>query len=114
VEGRQAKQVTTGVLLVTIGLIFLGEQLQPGAAWDFGRLWPVVLIVIGLGRLASTSERRRGGAFWFLFLGGLFLLNNYHVLRIRESWPLFIVAGGISILMGARSTRRQNGTLDGR
>jgi LiaF transmembrane domain len=118
VEGRQAKQLTTGMLLVTIGLIFLGEQLQPGSAWDIGRLWPVIIIVIGLGRFLSPRERSRGSGVWFLLIGVLFLMNNYHVMRLRQSWPLFIVAGGVSILMGWRTEgrvdRSSGGETDGR
>jgi len=102
VDGRQAKQLTTGILLVTIGLIFLGERLEPGTAWDFGRLWPVILLVVGLGRFLSPHEGRPSGGIWFLFLGVLFLMNNYRVMSLRQSWPLFIVAAGVSILLSPR------------
>ena len=65
-------------------------------------------IVLGIGRVlaADDEERRRhgrfGGGLWLIFVGVLFLMHNYGVLTIAQSWPLFIVAGGVSILLGRR------------
>ena len=103
-DNRQASQLTTGVLVIAIGVLLLAGQLDAG--WHFGRLWPVVLIVIGLGRYLNTGDdgRRRSG-FWFLFLGGIFLLNNYRVLMLHDSWPLFIIAAGVMMIRGDRSGR---------
>lgn len=104
VERKQASQVTTGALVVAVGLILLGNQLHWGWAWDFGRLWPIVFFVLGIGRLVSASEDGRwGSAFWFLFLGTIFMLHTYRVLRLHDSWPLFVVAGGVSLLFPKRS-----------
>jgi hypothetical protein len=38
-----------------------------------------------------------------MFLGALFLAHTYRILTIDRSWPLFIVAGGVSILLGSRN-----------
>lgn len=40
-------------VLITIGAIFLADRWWPGMS--FGRLWPLILIVIGLVRLLETS-----------------------------------------------------------
>jgi hypothetical protein len=96
------------VLVIAIGLLLLAGQLDVG--WHFSRLWPIVLIVIGLGRYLGTGEDgRRGNGFWLLFVGGLFLLNNFRVLRLHDSWPLFIVAAGVSIILGHERDRRRRG-----
>lgn len=48
-EGRPRPRggILGGVILVAIGLILLVQQFYP--ALDIGRLWPIILIVIGLG-----------------------------------------------------------------
>jgi hypothetical protein len=33
-----------------------------------------------------------------LFIGLLWLLNQTHVLRFQESWPLFVVAVGVTMV----------------
>ena len=36
-----------GVILIVLGLIFLANQFIPGI--DIGRLWPLILVAIGIG-----------------------------------------------------------------
>ncbi len=106
-DRKQRSQAMTGIVMITIGLIFLAERLQIAPGLDLSRLWPVFPIVFGIGRIitADEEERRRHGRFgglWFVFIGVVFLMNNYGVMTISRSWPLFIVAGGVSILLGRR------------
>ena len=102
-DRKQASQITTGVLLIVLGLIFLGQRLDVLPDIDLRRLWPVFLVVMGVGRVLAPAEgRRRSGGAWMIFLGVLFLFHTYHVLRLDDSWPLFIVAAGVSILFGRR------------
>ena len=46
-----------GLILITIGVIFLINRLIPEI--DFSDLWPVILIVIGLGILIGSFTRRK-------------------------------------------------------
>lgn len=46
-----------GLVLITIGVIFLINRLIPEI--DFGDLWPVILIVIGLGILIGSFTRKK-------------------------------------------------------
>lgn len=92
-----------GIALVTIGLIFLAERLDLGPMWSLHRLWPVLLIVFGFMQLAAPREgRRRSGGLWVMLTGVLFLLDANHVVRFRQTWPLFIVAGGLAIMFSRR------------
>jgi len=95
VDSKQASQMTTGLVVVAIGLMLLAGQFDSTWGFDFGRLWPLIFIFLGLGRLASPE---RGSAVWFLFLGGIFLLHTFRVVSLRDSWPLFIVAAGVSMM----------------
>jgi phage shock protein C len=46
-----------GLILITIGVIFLINRLIPEI--DFGDLWPVILIVIGVGILIGSLTRNK-------------------------------------------------------
>ena len=111
-DRKQRSQVLTGVTMITVGLIFLGQRADWWPGLDFGRLWPLLPIVIGLGRMALPEPDDRGrsnGRFdgvWLVFVGVIFLMHNFHIMRIGQSWPLFIVAGGLAILFGSRKARR--------
>jgi Domain of unknown function (DUF5668) len=100
-DPRQRSQVTTGLLLIGLGLLFLFQRLSLLPHLEFHRLWPLFLLVVGVAKLFAPGEDgRRGGAAWLIFIGLLFLLHTYDVFRLSESWPLFIVAGGVSMLFG--------------
>jgi hypothetical protein len=45
-------------LLITIGVLFLIQQLHGG--YGFGRTWPVILLVIGAIKLAEAVSSSEG------------------------------------------------------
>lgn len=117
--------IGTGILLVTVGLLFMADR---QGYLSFGQLWPVILIVLGATMLlfpgdsaqcgpvtGGRSARRRGGSrvgggLWMIFVGVLLLANQNHWLMFRDSWPLFIVAGGLAMIFGnIRRTPRNSG-----
>ena len=99
-DSKQASQVTTGLVVVTIGLMLLAGQFDSDWALDFGRMWPLIFVVIGIGKLLSSESR--GSGAWFLFLGGIFLMHTYRILSLGRSWPLFVVVAGLSIMFPKR------------
>jgi hypothetical protein len=105
-SSRQGSQLVFGIVLIALGLIFLGERQHLVPIVDIGRLWPVLLIILGAGRFTAPREdgSHRNG-LWLVFIGGLFLLNNYNIFPLQESWPLFIVAGGLSLAFGRKCGR---------
>lgn len=103
-DQKQASNVTMGVLLVVIGLILFGDQLDLAWSWDMGRLWPLILIVLGIGKLLAPADGKRGFGVWLVLIGGLFLLHTWRLVSIRDSWPLFIIAFGVALLVGAWSS----------
>jgi len=46
-----------GLVLITLGALFLADEFFP--AINFGDLWPVILIVIGIGLLINTVTGRK-------------------------------------------------------
>lgn len=95
-RGETIGRIFTGLVIVLLGAIFLANNLGLVDVGSVGRLWPVILILFGIGSIARPGHRR-GGA-WFLFLGGLFLLHTFDYLRLHDSWPLFIVAAGVGVI----------------
>lgn len=111
-SSRQGSELAFGIVLITLGLIFLAQrqQVMPEIDINIGRLWPLFVIILGLGRWFTP---RRPGTHWnglsMVLVGVLFLLNNYHIFRLHESWPLFIVIGGLSLAFGRSCSRQPAG-----
>ncbi len=102
--------IVGGVILILVGLLFLAGNYDLGIDIDFGRMWPLILIVIGLAKVVFPEGESRLGGMPLVFVGGIFLAHNYDVLRIQQSWPLFVVAAGIGILASSWScTPRKEG-----
>ena len=100
------KDVVSGVLLIVIGLVFLASNLGTMPEVNFARLWPMILVVIGAGRILSPNpDENRWNGLVLIFIAGIFLAHNYDVMRLRDSWPLFIVGAGLSVLLNVAAGR---------
>lgn len=53
---RNKGSLIGGMVLITLGALFLADELIPQI--NFGDLWPVILIVIGVGLLINTISKR--------------------------------------------------------
>jgi hypothetical protein len=95
-EPRQASQVTTGLVIIAIGLIMFAGQTDFGSI-HLGKHWPVIFLILGVGKLLGRAGL--ANALWMFFLGGIFYMHTYRLMSLRESWPLFIVAGGLSFML---------------
>jgi hypothetical protein len=98
----------SGVVLVVVGALFLASNLGALPDINFARMWPLVFVLIGVGKMMSPDEgESRWSGTVFLLMAGIFLAHNYDVLKLRDSWPLFIVVAGLSVLFGAMSCRKE-------
>jgi LiaI-LiaF-like transmembrane region len=52
--------MTGPILLITLGVLLLLNNLDPGT-YSFTRLWPVILIALGVGRIGEYVYRRAAG-----------------------------------------------------
>ncbi len=92
-----------GVALVLFGGYFLFRNLDliPDFIPYYLFGWETVFIIIGVSMLAT---RRREG-FLFLGIGVFFLIPDIFYLpdfRIRDWWPIILIAVGISIVLRRR------------
>ena len=108
-KSKQASHMTMGLVVVAVGLIMLAGQLDWD--WNFGRLWPVILIVIGVGKFLTRSEDSLASGVTFLFLGGIFLMHTFRIFTLSHSWPLFIVMGGLSMIIGRGRCKSKGGQV---
>ena len=115
--GRERNSIGTGVLLITIGLIFLADRQGYGG---FGNFWPLILIVMGASKFfyprdpPSRADGRRcrgnrSSGIWLILVGLIFLLHQNSLWSIRDTWPLFIVAGGLGIVFSGIFNRKDSG-----
>lgn len=97
------RSLTPGITLILIGLwILLGNRLHDIVLWE--RIYPILILVLGLSLLADASFRRRTGPlFWGVFVictGVFFLLRTYDVIPymfFHEYWPLSLVSAGFGM-----------------
>ena len=99
------KDLVTGVLLIGLGLIFLASNLGALPELDMARMWPMVLVIIGLGQLFSGDAEGRIGGLTLILTGLIFLGHTYRVVRLHDSWPLFIVIAGLSVMFGSHNRK---------
>jgi hypothetical protein len=95
-------QMIAGLMIMGVGVVLvLGHfgVVETEGVWP--RLWPLLLVTAGLGKLFTPHPdgTRRGGSL--LLIGIWLLLSQLHIWRASASWPLFLVAFGISIVWNA-------------
>ena len=105
---RGRGQLVTGCLLVVVGLLFLMDQyFEVRYGMEFSHFWPVILITIGLAKIATPRhDGQPTGGYMLTMVGVILLMHTLHVWSLRTSWPLFIVAAGINVLAGAIAQAR--------
>jgi hypothetical protein len=112
-----AKIPTAAVVLIGLGVLFL---LQTAGVFDFGwdRLWPFFLIGLGFwmlavrwgyvgSRLGRYSRIRRRHTFVgpvvLITVGVLSLLEDMHGPRWHRTWPVLLLAIGITKLLESKT-----------
>jgi hypothetical protein len=106
-RGMDMPKLTMGLFLVAIGLTFLFDRLYWWNTHEVFRLWPLWLIGFGVLRVAYPRQgRSRVAGFWPILIGSIFLLDTLDVMPIGDSWPLFIVGGGILMMLRATGVGR--------
>jgi predicted membrane protein len=108
-----------GAIILAVGIIFLLDGLGYVRARHFLQFWPMILIFVGISKLA-----RRDARIWGLIvlLFGVFLqLSELGIGHFTWSqfWPLLLIAGGAMAMWSAIQARRATppmpeGTLDPR
>jgi predicted membrane protein len=101
-------QFLIGAAIIVIGAALLLDNLGVMDSGDILRLWPTILIAVGLRDLfvASDGSRAMRGTLLIAF-GALLLLNTFEVFEfsIIGLWPLFLILFGANMLVRNASRR---------
>jgi hypothetical protein len=121
--GSSRNGIGTGLLLITIGLIFFADRQGYGG---MRHLWPLIPIVMGfstmlfprdrsvrpgvivVGRRGRRYEQHRFSGMWMVLVGGIFLLHENGIMSVHQSWPLFIVAAGLGVIFSGIVRTKSN------
>jgi hypothetical protein len=94
-------EVILGIALLVLGILFFmdnAEIIDMGPVWNY---WPFVLVALGAGKFlnADGTKQRIEGA-WLAFIGLWLFVSMNHVLGLSfsNSWPLLVIAWGVTIL----------------
>lgn len=108
--GRSAPGLIIGSVLIILGTFLILMNLGIVESIPLWRYWPIAIAIIGLYKLvqAETPKERREG-FWF-FVIGLWLqasFSSWFGLRFLDSWPILVIAWGISLIRESLDRRTQ-------
>lgn len=100
-ETRNIKtgQLIAGVIILGIGVLLVLEQATGFYVDGLYRLWPLIVLAIGAGRLLTgTSSKQRGSGLFFIALGTWFLINTFEIFGLEwgDSWPVLLLLLGAS------------------
>ena len=100
---RNASRLFLGLVIISLGVLALLDNLgilHIQSAWRF---WPLFLVAVGLSRLLRPAGcPGRWTGFIVLLLGLWFLATNLGVMpyRVRDFWPVIIVLVGARLAWG--------------
>lgn len=96
-------KVLIGIGIITVGLLLLLRNF--GFYFDFRiwELWPLILILVGIGHVTGPEESRQSmTGIILIVIGGVFLSNNLDLFDYHFNiWPVILVLLGIVILKHA-------------
>lgn len=98
-------RLVVGLLVIAAGVLLLLEKMRVIADVDVLDYWPVILIVLGIGKLLQPGLDGYRRVFWGIIItavGVLFLLNNLHYLHFwfDDLWPILIIVIGFEMIRG--------------
>lgn len=91
-----------GLILITVGVLVLLNNVGLIPV-EVARLWPVLLVVLGVGLLGNSLMRRRGGGLMggvmVLAVGVMLLLQNFDLVPGSAFGPVMVMAAGAGLLL---------------
>ncbi len=106
---EMANRLIWGLFLIAIGALLLAVNLGvelPHGVWNY---WPFLVIAMGAAKMLFGGDLGGGGGGFWLVLGGLYgwiSIWNVWGLDWGTAWPIFVIAGGLSVLLRPALSRR--------
>ncbi len=88
--------MAAGAVIVVLGVLLTLDTLEIFDISEARRFWPMILVALGVGRIAEGRGRRRSFGLLLVGLGGAFQLQQFGLLAVEWSdlgrwWPLLTV-----------------------
>jgi len=102
-------RLVAGLAILGIGAVLVFDKTGFSTGTNFWDFWPLILIAVGITRLANSGDgEHRQGALTLTFIGCWLLIASLGLfgLDYGDSWPLVLVAIGLAILLTAWSPGR--------
>jgi hypothetical protein len=90
--------VAVGLVMMSLGALMVADRLGwvEIQAWQYQKFWPLALVFLGLGQW--LNRRGFSDGLGLAGAGLLLLAHNLDALSLSDSWPLFLVAAGASLV----------------
>jgi hypothetical protein len=102
-DSRRARgRMLVGIVLLLVGCFILASNLGLVVP-DWWTHWPWLLIVIGVAQFFFPGGfRERMFGYWLVVVGGVAAVsqNEWFGLDWSDTWPIFIIAAGVRIILG--------------
>lgn len=107
-------RIVVALCVIALGVWWTAANLGWAAPVDLGKYWPVILIVIGLAKVASASAAP--GRLWgamIAILGGWIMVDRLYNIpfHIDDWWPVLLIGWGVLLLMGGSRRRGSSATM---
>jgi predicted membrane protein len=95
---RGSNGIIPGIILVTVGTIFLLDHLGFVHAESLWKFWPLILVVVGLMKIFHGSQRLVG--IGFVVVGVVVQLHEVGLIGLswQTIWPLILIGAGILLI----------------
>ena len=108
-RGSGLRETTAGLLMMAAGVVLLLDQQRIIEIGSIGHWWPAAPVVLGLWQMTAPPEERdvAGGAASVII--GAWLLACTHGwmgFTFRNSWPMALVAFGVTMVIKAVTPAR--------
>lgn len=108
-ERSVASHALVGLILITLGVLFLLGNMGYLQVRELLRFWPVLFMAMGVLRLLESRDRHTVvvSLLWIM-TAFAFLLQSLGIINIdfEELWPIFLVAMGLLMLWRSFAGKR--------
>jgi hypothetical protein len=96
-----------GITLVALGGVLTAMNFDVLEPVPIVRFWPMILVVLGILGLTKTNPDKPLEGYWLLVIGLWLQVSLLELwgLGFRETWPMLVIAWGVSLLLREGTAR---------